>query len=506
MYTHSFARRRSLLAAWTLLLPAALGAQTAPEPGAGWGLADVLGRACTSSPDAQAARHTFRAAYWDYRAYVADFRPSLTLTSAPNLNRAINKVTMGDGSVRFTEQNLLNTDLSLQLSQHVPWTGGTFSVESELQRMDMFSDKTHSWRSIPINVGYSQTLFGFNSQKWSRRIEPAKYDEARRAYLETMELVAARAVDKYFDLATAQSNYRTACSNYAHADTLYRMAEGRHRIGTITENEMLQLEINRLTEEANRLNTRIALDEARQALGSYLGLAEGDSLPVLRLDATLPEMVVDEAEALQWARLHSPDVRYQQRRRLEADRSVAQAKADAGLKADLYVRFGLTQTASRLGDTYRDPLDQQTVSIGLTLPLVDWGKGRGQVRTARSQRDLVETQVAQNLVDFDQNVRRLVQQFNLQGLRVRVAARTDSTALRRSEVSRRLYVMGKSSVLDLNASIDEKDAARRAYLSALHTYWSLYYTLRSLTLYDFRQGCPLQADYEALVKGAPANS
>ena len=179
---------------------------------------------------------------------------------------------------------------------------------------------------------------------------------------------------------------------------------------------------------------------------------------------------------------------------------MAQAKANAGLKADLYLRFGLTQTAENFSSTYRHPLDQQAVSIGITLPILDWGKGRGQVRVARSQRDLVGTQVEQSRTDFDQNIRKLVGQFNLQGLRVRVAARTDSTALRRSEVARRLYVLGKSSVLDLNASIEEKDAARRNYLNALHTYWSLYYTLRSLTLYDFFEGRPLQVDYGQLVK------
>ena len=140
------------------------------------------------------------------------------------------------------------------------------------------------------------------------------------------------------------------------------------------------------------------------------------------------------------------------------------------------------------------------MSIGITLPILDWGKGRGQVRVARSQRDLEEPQVEQSRTDFDQNIRKLVGQFNLQGLRVRVAARTDSTALRRSEVARRLYVLGKSSALDLNASIEEKDAARRNYLNALHTFWSLYYTLRSLTLYDFFEGRPLQVDYGQLVK------
>ena len=474
-------------------------AQPLPPTG-GWGLDDVVLQACQSSPDALAARHTFRSAYWDYRSFRADYLPSLTLTSGPNLDRSINQITMEDGSVRFVEQNLLNTDLSLRVQQNVSWTGGTLSLESSLLRTDLLSDRTFSWKSVPGNIGYSQSLFGYNNLKWRRRIEPVRYEEAQRSYLETMELVAARAVDKFFALAMAQSNYATACQNFAHADTLYRFAQGRYQIGTTTENEMLQLEINRLNEETNRLNARIEMDECALDLRSYLGLHEGDTLPAIRMVTEVPDVTVEEGAALQWAHLHSPDILYMKRRKLEAESNVAQAKANAGLKADLYLRFGLTQTAENFSSTYRHPLDQQAVSIGITLPILDWGKGRGQVRVARSQRDLVGTQVEQSRTDFDQNIRKLVGQFNLQGLRVRVAARTDSTALRRSEVARRLYVLGKSSVLDLNASIEEKDAARRNYLNALHTYWSLYYTLRSLTLYDFFEGRPLQVDYGQLVK------
>ena len=92
-------------------------AQPLPPTG-GWGLDDVVLRACQSSPDALAARHTFRSAYWDYRSFRADYLPSLTLTSGPNLDRSINQITMEDGSVRFVEQNLLNTDLSLRVQQN----------------------------------------------------------------------------------------------------------------------------------------------------------------------------------------------------------------------------------------------------------------------------------------------------------------------------------------------------------------------------------------------------
>ena len=44
-----------------------------------------------NSPEAQAARHTYRAAYWNYRFFPGELSPSVTLTSSPTLNREINK-------------------------------------------------------------------------------------------------------------------------------------------------------------------------------------------------------------------------------------------------------------------------------------------------------------------------------------------------------------------------------------------------------------------------------
>ena len=462
-------------------------------------LQQTIRHAQEQSPDAQSARHSFRSSYWNYRYYRANYLPNLTLTSNPYLDRAINKVTMGDGSVKFVEQNLLATDLTLSLTQNVPWTGGTFFVETSAQRIDLFSDKSHSYQTSPVNIGYRQSLFGYNSLKWDRRIEPVRYREARKRYVETLELVAAAATQKFFALATAQSNYEIASSNYANADTLYMYARGRYDIGTISENEMLQLEINKLTEETNRMNARIKVDNAMQELRSYLGIQQDVELKV-RIEDFVPDLQIDLNEALLLAAQNSPDIENMQRRKIESESAVAQARANAGLKADIYLRFGLTQTADRWKNAWRDPMDQQYVSLGISLPILDWGRGKGQVRVAKSNRDLVQTQVEQDKTDFDLNIRKLVKQFNLQAQRVHIAARTDATAQRRADVARRLYLLGQSTVLDLNASITEKDAARRSYVTALYDYWSLYYTLRSLTLYDFGQNRPLEEDLEALLK------
>ena len=462
-------------------------------------LSETVRMAQEQSPQAIAARHSFRAAYWNWRSYRANMLPSLTFTSSPSLNRSISSVTLPDGGESFVHRNQLMVDAGLTINQNIPFTGGSLFVKTALQRLDLFSEKTSSYNTTPIVLGYEQNLFGYNQFKWDRKIEPLRYTESKKNLTETLELVAAQATQQFFQLATAQTNWEIAQYNYANADTLYQYAQGRYNIGTITENEMLQLELNRLTEETNRMNARIEMDNCMQELRSYLGIHEDRELRVL-VSPQVPDFSVNLNEALVLAYENSPDIQTMERRKLESESAVAKARANAGLKADIYLRFGLTQTADKLPDAYRNLLDQQYVSIGISLPILDWGRGKGQVRVARSNRDLVYTQVEQSRTDFELNVRKLVKQFNLQTQRVRIAARTDETAQRRSEVARKLYLLGKSTILDLNASISEKDSARRNYISALYNYWSLYYTLRSMTLYDFERNTILTEDYHLLIE------
>lgn len=468
-----------------LFMPAATAGETLELT-----LADAIARAQQHSPEAQAARHTYLAAYWNYRFYRANYLPSVTLSASPELNHQINRITQSDGTERFLNQNQLNSDLTLTVSQNVWFTGGNLFTTSSVRRMDVLDNHTFSYNTNPITIGYSQSLFGYNSLKWDRRIQPMAYREACKAYAETLELVAAQTCNLFFILASAQADRDIAMANYASADTLFRYAEGRYRIGTITKNEMLQLEINKLNEEANLLDAQTNVEDATQSLRSFLGLTQPVELRVLT-EHRIPQVEVAAAHALELAYACSPDPEAHQRRIVEGKSNLARAKANAGLKADLYLQFGLSQTGDRLDDAYRRPLNQQYVSLSLSLPILDWGRGKGQVRVARSQLALTETQVAQQRQDFEQNVVRMVRQFNLQGRRVAIAWRTDSTAQQRNEVARRLYLQGKSTVLDWNASVSEKDAARRSYIQALQQFWALYYGLRSLTQYDFARRMPL---------------
>lgn len=454
-------------------------------------LSQTIAWAQQHSPSAVAAQHTLRSAYWTYRYYQASYKPSVTFTSAPQFNRGIERVIQPDGTSSFVHVSQVSSDASLQISQSIPFTGGSLFVSSSLLRDDQIEGNLNtSYRSQPITIGYQQSMLGYNEMKWNHRIEPLRWQEAQKQYTETMELVASQASSYFFSLAAAQTNVDIARSNLASADTLCRYAEGRYNIGTITENEMLQLQLNKLREETNLLDADVTLQTAVENLRNYLDLPTTTQLSVLP-DDNVPQIEVPLAEALELALHNSPDPDYYRKSQLESRQNLAYTKASTGLKADLYIKFGLSQTGSELHDAYRNPTDMQYASISLSIPILDWGRGKGRRRMAQSNVDLADIHAEQGMKSFVQNVTKMVQQFNLQSRRVEVARQADQTAERRYEVARSLYVLGKNTILDLNSSITEKDSARRSYIQSLATYWSLYYGLRSMTHYDFDLKVPI---------------
>ena len=459
-------------------------------------LSEVIRMAQESSPNAVQARNAYESAYWSYRSYKASMLPSLTLSSSPSLNRSTRSVVLADGTEQYARSNNLNTNLSVNLSQNIWLTGGTITLSGSVNRMDMLGDNhTKSYYSQPLQLSFSQDLSGYNSMKWERKTEPLYYKMARKQYAETMELVAANAVNYFFNLASAQTELEIATINLSAADTMYAFGLGRYNIGTITENELLQLELNKLNEETSIITTQMSFDDAADQLRNYLNLPSDVMIEVVTSDS-IPEFMVDLQRALELAYENNPDMESMQLSRLNSESNLAYAKAQTGLRANVYVRLGLAQTADEFNESLKHLNDEQSVSVTLSIPILDWGRGRGRVRVAKNNLDLTNMRLEQQQLSFDRQVTRAVNQFNLQQRRVDIAYRTMQTAQHRYEVARQLYMTGRSTVLDLNSAITSKDNAYRGYVSALSTWWQLYYTIRSMTGYDFQNETLLEYQVE----------
>jgi outer membrane protein len=461
-------------------------------------LEDAISIAKDQSPDVLNARQQFRASYWDYRKFRGAYLPQVNLgATMPDLNRSINKIYYNKVEM-YDLSYSIDYMADLNLNQRVGFTGGTFFIGSGLKRLDTFAPDTTSYVSTPFNIGYTQPIFKFNSYRWERKIQPMKYEEAKKKLLENIEQVNIVATNYFFDLLEAQVEKKIAMTNLLNYDTLYRIAKGRFELGKIAENDKLKLELNLLKAEAALENADLGLDNALFRFKSFLRIK--DTIPIDLLPPSYIDFKrVDPNLAMDKALANSSSVISMKRKLLEAERDVRQAKMDNRFDADLTASFGYTQTANEIRDVYKNPLDQQRVTLTVIIPILDWGISRGTIKIAESQAEITKNSVEQERIDFERSIYLKVMQFNMQKNQLKIAAKSDTVAKKTYEVTKGRYLIGRANdVTDLNNAQIDMDSSEKSYYSTLQTYWISYFELRKLTLFDFERNQPLQFDFSAI--------
>ncbi|MEO1052349.1 MAG: TolC family protein [Bacteroidota bacterium] len=454
-------------------------------------LNSVIQLAVDQSPAALRAETIKENRYWIYRTFKSDYVPQLSLEGTlPDFNSRVRPVIQPDGSTEFVRVRNSNSDLTLSLSQAVPITGGRIFFNSTVNRFDDFDTDITRYAGDPAIVGFEQPLFAFNPLKWDKKIEPLRYEESKREYVEAIEEISQESSNRFFDLLSAQISLQIAEQNVANNDTIFKIAQGRYQLGKIPENDLLQLELNLMNSRQAVAQANLDLETSTLSLRAYLGLKEDDALELI-VPAVIPEFEVDEAVALDEAKKNRQEAIAFQRRRLEAERDVAQANGDNGLNANLFANFGLTNNGNQFGDIYQNPQDQQRVRLGFAIPILDWGRQKSRVKTAQANQKLVQYTVQQEEVNFDQQVITQVKQFKMLKDQVAITQRADDISQRRYNIAKNRYLIGKISITDLSIALTEKDRAKRDYISSLGNFWAAYYELRRLTLFDFSQNLRL---------------
>ena len=184
---------------------------------------------------------------------------------------------------------------------------------------------------------------------------------------------------------------------------------------------------------------------------------------------------------------------------IEAEAAIAQAKADRGFSAVLTAQFGLTQTGDDIATSYRNPIDQEIVGLSLSVPIVDWGLGKGRVQMAKTQQEIILTQIEQEIIERRQDIYIRVVQFNAQAKQCDASRKADEIAAERFELALQRFRNGTISILDINTAQNERDEATSQYINELANYWSYYYNLRKDTLYDYIYGKDLDAEFDKII-------
>src|SRR5690606_35669740 len=218
----------------------------------------------------------------------------------------------------------------------------------------------------------------------------------------------------------------------------------------------------------------------------YLGLDRDASLQ-LEVPTDTVFFTVSAAEALAQAADNRQAVIEFRRRRLQAEEEVARAKGENSVSINLLANFGLSQNGPKLSDVYHDLNSQQRLQLTLSIPIMDWGVAKSRKRMAQANLELEKANIEREQLAFEQEIDQQTAQWNLQRDLLATATKARETAIKRYEITKQRYLIGKISITDLNLAQQEKDRAIETFIGAMRNYWNSYHTIRRLTLYDFER-------------------
>ena len=465
-------------------------------------LDEAIGVARMQSVEALAARSSFVSSYWAWRSWKASRLPSLNLYgNLASFDRSLRQLqNFETGELVYTSNYNMQNSLGLSIRQNIGFTGGTLSLYSDLTRIDEFGQsRSNTWYSQPVTVSYSQPLFAYNSFKWARKISPKEYEKARRVYVESMEEVTIKAVDCYFALLVARNDLDLARKNFGNTTRLLGIARERMKIGSTMRDEYLQLELRMLNDSISINENSVKVREAQMALNSLLGFDDRSEVEPVQ-DEYLPDIAMDYDMVLAKALENSSFSLDNEISLLTAESDIAQARAARGYSVEINARFGLSNSDSGFRETYRNLVDQEVVGLTFSIPVFDWGMGRGRVKEAEAAADVVRAKVAQAENDFRRSVFTAVGQFNNQRQQCNASRRASEIAEERYGLMIEKFRNGTADVTDLNTARAEYDSAAQKYITDIKNFWNYYYTLRKLTLYDFISGQDLDVPEEEMVR------
>lgn len=474
--------KNKFLIALLFLFPLAINAQIKLS------LLEAVQMAKDKSLQASINLNLFYAAQVNYKSASANRLPLINgYVNAPGLDRSLGQVFQPDGTIKFVERTQALSFGSISLQQNLMATGGVISISSALTRFDLLSQNgLTTWQASPLIVSISQPIFRFNELKFQWQLAKLRYKQNSRLFAERSEDLSIQITQTYFDAVNAEAELMLAEFNLNVNDTLLRMAKGRYNLGKIGEDDLLQTELRLMNAQNSFDQAKLNYTSSMNQLRIILGLTKNTELE-LSPETNLPFFEPDIEKAVSNAIRSRSDFIQINIEQKQIEGNLRRAQLNQLPNAEFNATYGLSQTASQLENSYKNPAEQQRISFGLNLPLMNWGRFRNDYKEAKYQFKAKDAQLQLAYLNLEQDVIFLVMQYKQLKQRVSISAKADTIAQKRYEVAKNRYFIGKIDNTNLNIAQTEKDMARNEYYRTLKEYWLSYYRLRRTTLFDFEK-------------------
>lgn len=464
-------------------------------------LNEILKIASEQSLDMFRAKHNYGTNYWQFKSYESSILPKIDFSLAPlTYNRALVERYDSEENIDvYREQQTVNSYANLYLSQNIRVTGGTVYLNSSFNRLMNFGETdVLNFNVTPIQIGFSQPILAYNEFKWEHKTAPIRFEKAKKEYIQELQILKSKAVNLFFNWALATNRVSIAKENVESAEKMFKIGARRYKIGSLEKDDILNLELEVFNSKTNLTKVEKGYEKAAVDIMIFLRKDtwhyEEPALPELILN-----LKIDVEKAHKFAKTNNPNLLNLRLLEVEGERDLDRAIKENRFDLSLMASYGLNQQSETLDDAYKDFLDQEMIAIQFNIPLLDWGERRGNIKMAKSKREVLNIEIEQESEKLRQEISLKVIDFNLQEQLVLGDLKSKEISRESYEVTQKRFLSGRVDLLKLTSARKVWQNASESYIQSLFNYWKFYYEVQQLTLYDFMKNQTLDENFDKII-------
>lgn len=319
--------------------------------------------------------------------YEISLLPKVTSSVTFPYQRSISEVLQSDGSQRFIERNYINSSFNLNVSQPLPFTGGKISVNSSINGSRDFNNNITSFSSNWVNISYQQSLNGYNSFKWTRKINDLNIRKDSIDFLKEKIKLKNEVSEKYLDVYLIQMKIQLLEENINKSEKNVIELEEKFKFG-----RTIKIEVDQAKVGLEQLKSQLEVHnmEFRSGINELKKYMDYDDQPDFLLQAVVQEnYIIDRRELKSAIRNNGFDLE-KAIRLLESESNIDQVKKEGAISMNIQFGMGLNSSASQFADLYNTPSQSQFVTIGAKIPIIDWGEAKRKISLAKLEKDYIE--------------------------------------------------------------------------------------------------------------------
>lgn len=435
------------------------------------------------------SRYDYLRQEWAYKTYESSMKPQITLTAQPMYLRQYFEPT--STSISPSYLNAIGTNLAVTYEQKIGKLGGSLYADSRHVWNELLGDMRSQYGMdrlfgvTPLRIGYRQSFIGYNGFKWEKAMEEHNLRHALKVQIYRMQQIAEQTTAYYFEYVSAKEYYDTYRQNYLTTDTLYNIAKKKFMLTTVSREELMSMELERMNAKNQQDNALTELQNARYSLLSYLRIPDkGQELELVLPDAPAA-LVLDAQKAIGMAKANHPDVSAMDGRLIEAEQALDVARRRMGLQASVDVSVGVQQYDKSYFQTYRDQKTYAAAMVGLSIPIYDGKLAKNRMRQAETGMETARLAAQEQNRQLEESVVTTINSLETRLHTLPEAAKGLRLADEAFVLIQRRYADGQIDMNTYMLAQSRKDQAHSIYTSLLCSFWMSYYKLCRLTMYDF---------------------